>query len=193
MTVLDMGESLELRAVRLRLWAALDCAPLSFPAPTGGSGQRQRAPRKVSGPPLRFGLWLTRRRMYFLVYEYLVQSHCARNNCSREDISPLWALTYGATAGYGLWGSIYPVDVVKSKIQTDSLDPSKQKYRGMLDCARQTWRAQGVKGFTGGLTPTLVRSPFANGATFVAFELAMRAMGSPEKGAPEHELPDPIY
>ncbi|EJT48906.1 hypothetical protein A1Q2_08033 [Trichosporon asahii var. asahii CBS 8904] len=131
--------------------------------------------------------------MYFLVYEYLVQSHCARNNCSREDISPLWALTYGATAGYGLWGSIYPVDVVKSKIQTDSLDPSKQKYRGMLDCARQTWRAQGVKGFTGGLTPTLVRSPFANGATFVAFELAMRAMGSPEKGAPEHELPDPIY
>lgn len=130
---------------------------------------------------------------YFLVYEYLVQSHCARNACSRADIPPLWALAYGAAAGYGLWGSIYPVDVVKSKLQTDAIDPAKRKYRGMLDCARQTYRAHGWRGFTGGLTPTLVRSPFANGATFVAFELAMRAMGSPEKGAPTHELPDPIY
>jgi len=48
----------------------------------------------------------------------------------------------------------------------------------MLDCFAKTWRAQGWRGFVGGLTPTLVRSPFANGATFVAFELAMRAMGS---------------
>lgn len=131
--------------------------------------------------------------MYFLVYEYLVQAHCARHGCGREDVSPLWALSYGAAAGYGLWGSIYPVDVVKSKLQTDSLVRAQQQYAGMLDCARQTWRAHGVRGFTGGLTPTLVRSPFANGATFVAFELAMRAMGSPEKGAPVHEIPDPIY
>lgn len=77
-----------------------------------------------------------------------------------------------------LTASIYPIDVVKSKLQTDSLDPAKRKYKGMLDCFAQTWRKQGVKGFTGGLTPTLIRSPFANGATFVAFELAMRAMGS---------------
>jgi solute carrier family 25 carnitine/acylcarnitine transporter 20/29 len=46
----------------------------------------------------------------------------------------------------------------------------------MIDCAVKVWRAQGVKGFTGGLAPTLIRSPFANGATFVAFELAMRGL-----------------
>lgn len=73
--------------------------------------------------------------------------------------------------------SIYPVDVIKSKLQTDSLDKSKQQYKGMIDCAIKTWRGQGWRGFTGGLAPTLIRSPFANGATFLGFELAMRAMG----------------
>lgn len=124
------------------------------------------------------------------MYEYLVQRHTQVYNCKREDLSPLTSLGYGATAGYALWGSIYPIDVVKSKIQTDSLDPSKRQYSGMVDCFKKTWRAQGIKGFTGGLTPTLVRSPFANGATFVAFELAMRAMGSSAAGS--EPIPDPI-
>ncbi|UOH83011.1 hypothetical protein LQV05_005724 [Cryptococcus neoformans] len=113
---------------------------------------------------------------YFLAYEALVQRHLRATNLSRDQISPLWAVTYGAAAGYALWFSIYPVDVIKSKLQTDSLDPTKQKFKGLIDCTRQTWRAQGMKGFLGGLAPTLIRSPFANGATFVAFELAMRAM-----------------
>ena len=72
---------------------------------------------------------------------------------------------------------IYPIDVIKSKLQTDAIIPSQRRYKGMVDCAVQVWRQQGLRGFTGGLTPTLIRSPFANGATFVAFELAMRAMG----------------
>lgn len=113
---------------------------------------------------------------YFTAYEYLVQRHLKSTGMKREDISPLWAVTYGAAAGYGLWFSIYPVDVIKSKLQVDSLDPSKRIYKGMIDCARQVWKVQGIKGFTGGLAPTLIRSPFANGATFVAFELAMRTM-----------------
>ena len=96
----------------------------------------------------------------------------------------------GRLVAAGLTLSIYPVDVIKSKLQTDTLDKRTQRYKGMIDCARQVWRAQGWRGFTGGLAPTLirwvvqsrldadaVRSPFANGATFVAFELAMRAMG----------------
>ncbi|WWD19161.1 hypothetical protein CI109_103619 [Kwoniella shandongensis] len=113
---------------------------------------------------------------YFMAYEAMVQQHLKRTGMAREDISPLWAVAYGAAAGYALWFSIYPVDVIKSKLQTDSLDPAKRLYKGMIDCTRTVWRTQGLKGFTGGLAPTLIRSPFANGATFVAFELAMRAM-----------------
>lgn len=98
---------------------------------------------------------------YFAAYEALVQNHLKSSpGLTRSDISPVWAVTYGAAAGYALWASVYPVDVIKSKIQTDSLDPSKAKYKGMIDCAVKTWRQGGVKGFTNGLTPTLIRSPF---------------------------------
>ncbi|GMK53699.1 hypothetical protein CspeluHIS016_0102850 [Cutaneotrichosporon spelunceum] len=125
---------------------------------------------------------------YFLAYEALVQRHIRKNNCKREDMSPLSSLTYGAIAGYALWASIYPIDVVKSKLQTDSLDPKKREFSGMFNCFAKTWRAQGWRGFVGGLGPTLIRSPFANGATFVAFELAMRVMGGDKH---EHVMPDP--
>lgn len=76
---------------------------------------------------------------------------------SRSDLSPGWALGFGALSGYALWASIYPLDVIKSKLQTDSLNKSQQAYKGIIDCAQKTWRTQGVKGFTNGLGPTLVR------------------------------------
>lgn len=96
-------------------------------------------------------------RAYFACYEALVQRHCQKNNMARTDISPVWAVAYGAAGGYALWAAIYPVDVIKSKLQTDSLDKSKAAYKGIVDCARKTWRTQGMSGFTNGLTPTLIR------------------------------------
>jgi hypothetical protein len=47
------------------------------------------------------------------------------------------------------------IDVVKSKIQSGA-----GVYSGMVDCFSKTWKNQGLKGFTNGLIPTLVRSPF---------------------------------
>ncbi len=82
----------------------------------------------------------------------------------------------GASAGIALWLSAYPFDIVKSRLQTDGLAPADRQYKGALDCARQIYAQNGVKGFFKGLTPTLVRAPFANAATFVAFEWAARNM-----------------
>lgn len=42
---------------------------------------------------------------YFAAYEWLVQRHIRENGGSRADISPLYAVGYGAAAGYFLWGS----------------------------------------------------------------------------------------
>lgn len=115
---------------------------------------------------------------YFAAYEALVQNYLSSHpTLTRSEISPLYAVTFGAAAGYALWACIYPIDVIKSKIQTDAIDKRKARFRGIVDCARKTWTAQGVKGFTNGLAPTLIRSPFANGATFLFFELTMRVLG----------------
>jgi solute carrier family 25 carnitine/acylcarnitine transporter 20/29 len=95
----------------------------------------------------------------------------------RQDIPALDSLLYGALAGYGLWlGGAYPLDAIKSKIQTDGLPSQgdKRKYHGVLSCIRKTYATQGVGGFFKGFIPTIIRSPFANGATFAAFEITLR-------------------
>jgi solute carrier family 25 carnitine/acylcarnitine transporter 20/29 len=87
--------------------------------------------------------------------------------------------------------------MIKSRMQTDGFTPATgQKYISTLDCVRTTWRTEGIGAFTRGLGPTLIRyvlsvvlsyephrnnlflfrSPFANGATFLGFEMAMRVL-----------------
>jgi hypothetical protein len=57
-----------------------------------------------------------------------------------------------------LWAVIYPIDMVKSRMQTDGFSPSDgQKYRSTLHCVRTVWKSEGIGAFTRGLGPTLIR------------------------------------
>lgn len=115
--------------------------------------------------------------MYFLAYEKLVQREIATKGIKRDQINPANAVLYGAAAGYALWAVIYPIDMIKSRMQTDGFSPATgQKYSSTLDCVRTIWRTEGIKAFSRGLGPTLIRSPFANGATFLGFEMANRLL-----------------
>ncbi|KAM0750226.1 MC family mitochondrial carrier protein [Meredithblackwellia eburnea MCA 4105] len=111
---------------------------------------------------------------YFLAYEYLVQREMARLRIARDELPMTTAALYGATAGYAMWLTNYPLDVIKSRMQTDNLPSQGRKYSSPIDCARQLLAEQGPKGFVRGLVPTLFRSPFVNASTFVVFEVTMR-------------------
>ncbi|KAK9727569.1 Mitochondrial carrier protein ymc2 [Basidiobolus ranarum] len=111
---------------------------------------------------------------YFLTYEYLVQRAIQKENKARDELSTWTVCAYGATAGYAMWLTIYPIDIIKSKLQTDSFDITSQKYKSLLDCARKTFTHEGIAGFFRGATPCIIRAAPANAATFVGFELAMR-------------------
>lgn len=57
---------------------------------------------------------------------------------------------------------IYPIDMIKSRMQTDGFSPSTgQKYKSTLDCVRTVWRTEGFSAFTRGLGPTLIRYVFS--------------------------------
>ncbi|KAK7043211.1 Mitochondrial carrier protein ymc2 [Paramarasmius palmivorus] len=115
--------------------------------------------------------------IYFLAYEKLVQREMALKGIKRNEINPMNAVLYGAAAGYALWAVIYPIDMVKSRMQTDGFTPETgRKYKSAIDCVRKVWRSEGLPAFTRGLGPTLIRSPFANGATFLGFEMANRIL-----------------
>lgn len=113
--------------------------------------------------------------MYFLTYEALVGKYCRENGVARSEVSPGRLCGYGACAGYAMWLSVYPVDVVKSKMQTDKLVGGK--FGTMRKAAAAVWHEAGLRGFFRGFAPTLLRAAPANGATFAAFELTMRVLG----------------
>ena len=107
---------------------------------------------------------------------------------SRSDVEAYKLAFYGGLAGEALWLSSYPLDVIKSKMQTDGLGfipattagPStegkaaslqdqclaKQKYATTRACIARTWQQEGVVGFWRGIGPTLARAMPVSAATF---------------------------
>ena len=88
-----------------------------------------------------------------------------RNQIERKEIATWKVATYGGLAGEALWVASYPLDVVKSKMQSDGFG-EKMRYNGTMDCVRQTWRVQGLMGFWKGLGPTLLRAMPVSAGTF---------------------------
>lgn len=116
-----------------------------------------------------YGVW-------FLTFEYLMNADAARNKIERKEM-PAWKIAlYGGLAGEALWLASYPLDVVKSKMQSDGFGES-QKYKGMNDCFRQTYRAEGIRGFWKGIGPTCLRAMPVSAGTFAVAEMTMRALG----------------
>jgi solute carrier family 25 carnitine/acylcarnitine transporter 20/29 len=74
----------------------------------------------------------------------------------------------GVMAGFGLWGSMFPIDTIKSKIQADSL--SKPEFKGTIDCLKRSIAIEGHAGLWRGVTAALWRAIPVNAAIFLAVE-----------------------
>jgi len=69
----------------------------------------------------------------------------------------LGGLVGGACAGFGFWGIFYPLETIKSRMQSDAIEVEKRKYSSMLDCARKTHAEGGIQAFYKGYVPAIVR------------------------------------
>lgn len=74
----------------------------------------------------------------------------------------------GGMAGVAYWGLTFPVDLVKSRMQADSIQ--KPRYSGFVNCVKVTYHDVGLRGFYRGIVPCLVRAFPVNAASFMAFE-----------------------
>jgi solute carrier family 25 carnitine/acylcarnitine transporter 20/29 len=89
----------------------------------------------------------------------------------KPQISLLAIMAAGATAGVAMWIPVFPVDTVKSRLQSA---PGKPTIGGVV---RDLYvRGGGVRAFFPGLAPALARAVPANAATFLGVELAQMAM-----------------
>lgn len=115
---------------------------------------------------------------YFLAYEWLVQRATVHAGRNKSDLSLWEVMSFGALAGYAMWIPVFPVDSIKSRIQTDALNPAEAKYKGWMDCASKVVKSEGVGALYRGFLPCLLRAAPVNASTFLAYEFAMRMLQS---------------
>ncbi|KAA0711588.1 Mitochondrial basic amino acids transporter [Triplophysa tibetana] len=110
--------------------------------------------------------------IYFLTYDTLTRSL----GCEPDDSYVIPKLLIaGGLSGITSWISTYPVDVVKSRLQADGAEGTN-KYSGIVDCVRQSWRREGWRFLTRGLTSTLLRAFPVNATTFASVTLFLMYM-----------------
>lgn len=125
--------------------------------------------------------------VYFLSYDVLVRAlRCEPG----EPLLLAKLLLAGGSAGILSWLSTYPLDVLKSRLQADGLQAAP-RYRGLLDCARQSYEAEGWRVFTRGLTSTLLRAFPVNAATFATVTVVLSYARSPDSAGPDGEATSP--
>eukprot|EP00808_Paulinella_micropora_P029725 g9913.t1 len=91
-----------------------------------------------------------------------------------EEELPLWQnFLVGGTAGVCAWMVIYPLDVLKSILQTES---TARGGRGLVSEFRTVVRHDGWRGLYRGYSAALLRAFPANGALFLGVEVSLRAL-----------------
>ena len=70
----------------------------------------------------------------------------------------------GGFGGVCFWASVYPIDVVKSRIQVET------QHQSMSSVLALIIRTEGIRGLYKGLTPTLLRAFPSTAALFVTYE-----------------------
>ncbi|KAJ5941812.1 hypothetical protein N7516_001980 [Penicillium verrucosum] len=109
---------------------------------------------------------------YFAAYEYIKRSLTpkdAEGNVTGE-LSLSAVVCAGGAAGIAMWIPVFPIDTVKSRLQSASGKPT------MSGVIRSVYASGGFKAFFPGFGPALARAVPANAATFLGVELAHKGM-----------------
>ncbi|KAK2757536.1 carnitine transporter [Arachnomyces sp. PD_36] len=109
---------------------------------------------------------------YFATYEYTKRSLTPKdeNGNVTGELSLPAVLTAGGAAGVAMWIPVFPIDTIKSRLQSAEGRPT---IGGTI---RGVYASGGLKAFFPGFGPALARAVPANAATFLGVELAHKAM-----------------
>jgi solute carrier family 25 carnitine/acylcarnitine transporter 20/29 len=110
---------------------------------------------------------------YFAAYEYIKRKLSPRDPVTGKptgDLSLTAITVAGATAGVAMWTPVFPIDTVKSRLQTAEGNVS---IGGVV---RELYGKGGLRAFFPGFGPAIARAIPANAATFLGVELAHQAM-----------------
>ncbi|KAI8064681.1 mitochondrial carrier domain-containing protein [Gongronella butleri] len=120
---------------------------------------------------------------WFGFYEYTCAQFIARRQqhesrlVTKADLAPTELMLGGALGGMAYNASLYPVDVIKSHMQTDDV-LGAQRQRSFVQTARQIYTTGGINAFYRGCGITVLRSAPTSAIIFMTFELLNRNFGA---------------
>lgn len=111
---------------------------------------------------------------YFATYEYVKRKMTPKdvNGNPSGELSLTAVMTAGGAAGVAMWIPVFPVDTIKSRLQSAEGRPT---IGGTI---RGLYASGGFKAFFPGLGPAMARAVPANAVTFLGVELAHKAMNN---------------
>ncbi|KAJ2546716.1 hypothetical protein EV175_005497 [Coemansia sp. RSA 1933] len=131
--------------------------------------------RGVAGLYYGIGLHMLRdacgTAIYFAAYETTKET--LRRVTGSETTGPMTHMLAGGTCGVVSWLLIFPVDLIKSSIQSQALQPKGTlAFNGPWHCARSTYSKLGITGLYRGISVSLIRAFPIHGLNFVVYEWA---------------------
>ncbi|KAJ5295521.1 hypothetical protein PENANT_c001G08278 [Penicillium antarcticum] len=116
-------------------------------------------------------------------FEYLKRSLIAKKareqGCHEDDV-PLGNFAtgaIGATSGGFSASIVYPLNVLRTRLQTQGTVMHPPTYNGIGDVLRSTLASEGPRGLYKGLTPNLLKVAPAMSISYVVYENAKRTLG----------------
>lgn len=92
----------------------------------------------------------------------------------KEEPGVLALLAFGSVSGSVGASSVYPLNLVRTRLQASGSSGHPQKYTGVLDVVQQTYARDGWRGFYRGLFPTLAKVVPAVSISYVVYEQSKR-------------------
>ncbi|KAI7599983.1 hypothetical protein KC346_g13477, partial [Hortaea werneckii] len=108
---------------------------------------------------------------YFATYETIKRNLTPKDETGKPGQLSLTAvMAAGGAAGVAMWIPVFPVDTVKSRLQ------SAEGNLSIGGTIKELYGRGGFKAFFPGIGPAMARAVPANAATFLGVELAHMAM-----------------
>lgn len=105
-------------------------------------------------------------------FEALKLAHI--RSTGEPEPSVLALLAYGSISGSVGATSVYPLNLVRTRLQASGSPGHPQRYTGIWDVVGKTYAMDGWKGFYRGLVPTLAKVVPAVSISYVVYEHTKR-------------------
>lgn len=118
-------------------------------------------------------------------FEYLKQIIAKRKarlkKCDENDVALSNVTTAAIGAFSGAFGasSVYPLNLLRTRLQSQGTAIHPPIYNGMWDVTVKTIKGEGVRGLFKGITPNLLKVVPAVSITYVVYDNLKAALGLP--------------